>query len=177
MKFSTLAFILSMFILFGSCSVKSNSMNREISPSDKTIIDLNTKIYSETELLEITKFNGSIDDLNKVYPIECLRRINCGYRISYLGEKKIAVIIFNDSDIMTSKCYDVHLSKSDFYGIETGKMLTDVQSMDPKGEYLFLYTGRNDTPKISTHYTTDGYLITITYNNSNEIVSIKEELI
>ena len=55
-----------------------------------------------------------------------------------------------------------------------GRHLSDVQTIDPEGEYLFLYTGRNDVPKVSTHYTTDGFVITITYDKNNVIEKIEK---
>ena len=57
------------------------------------------------------------------------------------------------------------------------KTLDDIQKIDPNGEFLFLYAGRNDIPKISSHYTKDGYIVIIEYNDNNQIVNITQELI
>lgn len=73
--------------------------------------------------------------------------------------------------------YNCRKIKSDFGELKKGQTLENVQKIDPQGEYLFLYTGRNDTPKISSHYTKDGYLITIQYDDSGTIIDIAEELI
>ncbi len=67
--------------------------------------------------------------------------------------------------------------KSDFDNLKTGQSLDDVREIDPDGEYLFLETGRNDTPKVSSHYTKDGYFITVEYDDANVIISINEERI
>ena len=45
---------------------------------------------------------------------------------------------------------------------------------DPDGEYLFLYTGRNDQ-RYSSHYTMDGYLIIIEWSNENTVETIHIE--
>ena len=71
----------------------------------------------------------------------------------------------------------LNFCKSDFDKLVKGQSLDEVRAIDPNGEYLFLYTGRNDAPKVSSHYTKDGYLITIEYDVSNVITSINEELI
>ena len=42
--------------------------------------------------------------------------------------------------------------------------LRDVIDSDPNGVYLFLYTGRDDLPKVSNHFSTDGYFISISYS-------------
>lgn len=150
----------------------------ETSPSDKSIIDLASKIYDEPELLELAKFNGSIDELNAQYPIECLREDNSTYRAAYLGNESIAVLLFdNYGNKLLGRVYSIQLLKSDFDSLKEGQSLEEARIIDPNGEYLFLYTGRNDTPKVSSHYTKDGYLITIEYDASNAIISINKNLI
>lgn len=63
-------------------------------------------------------------------------------------------------------------SKADFEELSIGQSLDDVKELDPKGFYTWTETGRNDTPKISTHDTCDGYEITIQYNDDNIITNI-----
>ena len=153
-------------------------MKFEISPSDKSLIDLVSKIYSEPQLSEIVKFDGLIDELNTQYPVECLREDNGVYRASYLGDGSIAVLLFdNYGKRLYGNIYSTQLLRSDFDVITKCQSLEDVRMIDPNGEYLFLYTGRDDTPKQSSHYTKDGYLITIEYDASNTVISIDEELI
>ena len=153
-------------------------MNIEISPQDKNIFDLTSKIYDETELLELTKFNGSLNELDKKYPIECLRKDDGIYRASYLGEDRIAILLFDSSgNRICSNIYNTQLLECAFDSLEKGKSLDEVMAIDPEGNYLFLYTGRNDTPKKSQHYTKDGYLITIEYDVSNTITSISKKMI
>lgn len=153
-------------------------MELNLSPSDKNLTELVSKTYSDSQLLEIAQFNGSINELNTQYPIECVREINNTYRVSYYGDFSIAVITFDDAgNRILGNVYSALQLKCNFDVLAIGQSLNDVQKIDPKGEYLFLYTGRNDTPKISTHYTKDGYLITIQYDDSNVISNIKKELI
>ena len=167
-----------MSFVMCSCVKGGSNLNVEISPPDKSLVDLASKIYDETELLEITKFNGSLNALNTKYPIECLREDNGMYRVSYLGNGSIAVLLFDGSNNrLLGSTYITQLLKSDFDGLVKGQTLDDVRVIDPNGEYLFLDTGRNDTPKVSSHYTRDGYLITIEYDVSNVIININEELI
>ena len=83
------------------------------------------------------------------------------YRVSYLGDGSIAIFLFDGSgNRLLGSTYSTQLLKSDFDGLVKGQSLDEVRAIDPNGEYLFLYTGRNDTPKVSSHYTKDGYLIT-----------------
>ena len=68
------------------------------------------------------------------------------------------------------------LFKSDFDRVAVGQSLDEVRAFDPNGEYIFLYTG-SGTPRVSSHYTKDGYCITIEYDVSNTIISINKGLI
>lgn len=173
-----LIFMTIFSVLLCSCAKGGSDLKIEISPSDKSLIDLASIIYEELQLSELVKFNGSIDELNAQYPIECLREDNGTYRVAYLGDGSIAVLLFdNYGNIFRGNIYNTQLLKSDFEGLTKGQSLEEVRKIDTNGEYLFLYTGRNDIPKVSSHYTKDGYLITIEYDASNNVVSISEELI
>ena len=150
----------------------------KISSLDENIVESASIIYDDLQLWEIVQFNESISKLDSQYPIECLREHNQSYRVSYLGDKKVVILIFDDSgNKILGNIYNMQKLKSDFEELIVGQPLQYVQKIDPHGEYLFLYTGRNDIPKISTHCTKDGYLITIEYDDSNTIISITEELI
>lgn len=181
MRLSNYYFLISvimMLFVMCSCAKGESNLKIEMSPVDKSLADLSTKIYDEKELLELAKFNGSLNELNIKYPIECLRKNNGMYRVSYLGNGSIAIFLFDGSgNKLFGSTYITRLLKSDFDGLVKGRSLDDVRAIDPNCEYLFLYSGRNDTPKTSFHYTKDGYLITIEYDASNVIVSINNELI
>ena len=173
--------IISIITLHGmllSCTTGGNELNVEISPQNKNIIELTSKVYEDSQLFQIARFNGSISELDMQYPIECLRLYNGNYRVSYLGIAKIAILVFDNSgNKLWGNICDAQKFESDFEELEKGQSLEDVQKIDPQGEYLFLHTGRNDTPKVSSHYTKDGYLIIIEYDSSNIVIDLKKELI
>lgn len=159
------------------CTKGGSELKVEISPSDTSLIDLASIAYEEAKLLEIVMFNGSLSELNIQFPIECLREDHGTYRVSYLGDGSIAMLWFDESgNKLWGRIYSAQQIKSDFDRLVIGESLKEVRMIDPKGDYLFLYTGRNDTPKVSLHCTKDGYLITIEYDASNTIISINEEL-
>ena len=171
-------FVALSLCILSSCTKGGSSYTLEISPSDKSIIDLSSKTYDTSQLLQIIEFTGSIHELNAQYPIECLREINGFYRVSYLGDGRVAVLMFDPSgNNLSGSVYSTQQPKKSFDELSVGQSLEDVRAVDPDGEYSFLFTGRNDIPKVSTHYTTDGYMITIEYSASNTITGIIEELI
>ena len=170
--------IIMMLLMICSCAKGGSNLNIEISPPDKSLVDLASKIYKKTELSELMEFNGSLNELNNKYPIECLREDNGMYRVSYLGDASVAIFLFDGyGKKVFGRTYTTQLLKSDFDRLVKGQPLDRVRAIDPNGEYLFLYTGRNDTPKVSSHYTKDGYLITIEYDDSNVVTSMNEKLI
>ena len=164
--------------LLCSCVKGGTNLNIEISPTDKSLVELSSKTYDKLQLLEILNFEGSINELNAKYPVECIRLINETYRISYLGDESVVVLLFDyNGNKILGNIYSTRLLKSDLRELEKGQSLEAVRAIDPNGEYLFMSTGRNDIPKASSHYTRDGYLIIIEYNDSNNIENIREELI
>ncbi len=173
--------LLSVAVLIGllcSCSLGGNSLHSKLSSSDVTIVELASHKYNDFELLEIAKFSGNANELNARYPLECVRMIDGGYRVSYLGETSVAVIVFDSNgEYILGGVYSNLCQRSDFLDLAIGQPLDRVRTIDPEGDYPFLYTGRSDTPRVSNHYTKDGYLITIEYDTNNTVISINEELI
>ena len=161
-----------------SCAKGESKVKIEISPSDKSLVDLTSTTYDMQELSNIIGFNGSMSELNDKYPIECLRKDGDIYRVSYLGQDCIAVLQFDSlGNAIVGNIHTAQLLRSDFDGLVEGRSLDDVMQLDPNGDYAFLYTGRNDVPKVSSHYTKDGYRITNGYDASNIITGINEELV
>ncbi len=170
--------VIMLLCLHCSCSKGESDLKFHISSSDKTLIDLALTTYDESQLLEIIEFDGTINELNVQYPVECIRDVGDLYRVSYLGCDCVAIILFNNSgNKILGKLYSAQRSKSDFSDLQKGQSLEKVREIDPNGEYLFLYSGRNDAPRVSSHYTNDGYFITIEYDDLNAIVRITQDLI
>lgn len=179
MRFKKYLFLIAMAVLVFlnySCAKGDSKMKIEISLSDKSLVDLTSTTYDMQELSNIIGFNASMRELNGKYPIECLRKDGDIYRVSYLGQDCIAVLQFDSSgNAIVGNIHTAQLLRSDFDGLVEGRSLDDVMQLDPNGDYAFLYTGRNDVPKVSSHYTKDGYRITIAYDASNIITGINEE--
>ena len=149
----------------------------EVSPAEKSIYELMDDVYPKATLSKIVDDGSSLVELNKKYPVKCMREANGVFRVSYLGKDSIAVLFFDASgERLFGRIYQTTRDKTDYSGLKTGDPLDEVMAFDPEGEYLFLETGKN-TPRESTHCTRDGYIITITYDDSNNIIKIEEALI
>lgn len=176
----------------------------KLSPDDKTIVDFATEIYSYEQLEEISKFKGTIQELNERYPMYCIRQnrftgvlspkvlhekypdhysgdtsILPNYTVSYLGEDDyIAILIFDrvTGELLYSDIYHASKTKNDFEK-KVGASMELVQRMDPDGEFPFLYTSGIQLPPISYHYTTDGYCVGIEYDDNGLVANLDYYLI
>lgn len=157
-----------LICLLCACAKEENNIKLEISPENKTIIELATKVYSDSQLTSVVGFEGNIDELSHVYSIDCLRKTQNGYRASFLGDQSAASVFFDsDGNKIKSNVNKLSLMSCDFDSLNSFNTLDDVKKIDVNGEFIFLCTGRNDVPEISKHYTKDGYIIHIEYNENN----------
>lgn len=171
-------FLVILLCVLCACSKEENRVEVTLSQLDSTLVQLGTEIYSDSQLQRIVQYNRDINKLNERYPIECIRGNDNIYRVSYLGDSSIAVILFDAvGNKVMGNAYSTLTMKLDFDDLNKGQSLEDVQKIDSKGDYSFLYTGRDDVQKVSTHYTKDGYLISIEYDAANVILRIREELV
>lgn len=177
-KFSFIIFL--SLCLLCSCNIEKTPINLQVSDSAKTVFELVSKNYDKSHLLEIWKFSGTLSELDDKYPVECLRKDNSTYRASYLGDDSILVLFFDDLGERTGGfVYNISPPRASFATLSIGQSVLDVKSFDPNGSYLFLYAGSSEIPHESMHFTEDGYMITIEYDQSIDpkIINIKEELI
>lgn len=166
-----------LMLLPCSCAEKTGDPHMTVSPADKSLPELSTTVYTDEQLSEIAAFDGTMEALDKQYPIPCLRNIQDLYRVSYPGEDKVVVLWFDYHDKkQEASIYQTGSVRADFAALSPGQTLEEVQALDPDGKYLFLYTGRNE-PRVSSHCTKDGYLITVEYDTENTVIRISQELL
>ena len=194
-----------LFFVLCSCAKGENVLPVKLSPSNKSWVDLVSTIYDESQLTEIEEFQGkTIQDFHSNWPIEYIRveeynydnlegsyleeygireddiRENeYGYRVVYRGADCVCVIRFDKEGNhrpVLNDIYKTEVTRSDFGKLTEENFLNDVRAIDPNGDYLFLHTGRL-LPRESHHFTTDGYLITIQYDDRLAIRNISEELL
>ena len=160
-----------------SCLLKGGfDLNSVEFNENKNILEIVTTVYDESQLNDISSLRCTINELNNRFPVECIRKDFNHYRVSYAGKNMFVVIHFDeDGKWLMTHTYKANLSLSDYKTIKKGQTLAEVIEIDPEGDYIFLYTGRNDCP-ISTHISVDGYLIQIIFD-SNIVDEILIELL
>ena len=175
MKYFKIILLASLLILGVISIVGCSNMKIKVSDENKNITELLTNMYSN-DVLDL--ISNSDDDLNKTYPIQCIRKNEYGYMAVYRSSDSILLIYFSDKGEKTlGKKYPAEKSITDFENIYIGKTLDDVMVFDVSGDYSFLYTGRVDFPRKSYHITSDGYVIQITYDDNNTVVNIEKQVI
>ncbi len=146
-----------------------------ISDPNKNIVDLITTNYLNEQLDKINTYDGTINQLNSEFPIQCLRTVKSEYQAVYRGDQKLLIIVFGlNGDKVLSKIYNVSKISSIFDGLTAENTLDEIQKLDPLSDYTFLYTGRNDIACVSYYCTYDGYMIQISYNDNNAITAIEK---
>ena len=168
----------AMVSVLCACNGNQQVADLKITPEDENIMDITTEVYSEASLRIICAFEGDIHMYNRKYPIECIRNSFDGYRVAYRGSSHIALIWFGaDGQKEHIRLVEVRNTAADFMELKIGEALKTVRELYPEGTYLFLGTGRDDAPRVSSHYTTDGYLISIYYDSDYLIEETIVELI
>ena len=175
-RYRFFAFVFMFFTLMVSCSAQGGESNMQISPIDKNAFGLISTVYTADQLNDIVSFTGSIHELNNLYKIECIRETSYGYRIMYRSDTQIAEVWVQNERITGGWIYNISENCVAFNAITVGQTIDDVKEIDPYGSYLFLYSGRGE-PRESRHYTLDGFLIIIEYDEQYRVSNIQTALI
>ena len=67
-----LVLLAGMLILLTGCARPKRDLKIAVSPSDKSLIDLASGTYDETQLLELVGLQGSMDEIHAKYPMEAI---------------------------------------------------------------------------------------------------------
>ncbi len=171
-----------IFILSG-CDKKNETNMFNILDESVNIIDVVTETYSDEDMFdEIDTEKYTLDELNKLYPVEFIKkykRADDSYvdNVAYMTSYGYIILYYDESgNYVFGNDIIVEKSLKEFDVLNVGDSIDDVQKFDENGEFLFLYTGI-DAPKISQHYTIDGYMVMIHYNSDYSVTEIENRLI
>ncbi|MBR2615347.1 MAG: hypothetical protein IKC69_01570 [Clostridia bacterium] len=99
------------------------------------------------------------------------------YHLTYYGEDRVLTVLYDPSLDSSRKLsldfFPVELAKEHFASVTVGSTLEEVRALDPKGQYLYPENARVSC--ISNHFTTEGILISIQYNQEHRIIDILVE--
>ena len=174
----TIVSSIALLLFLSSCVYERDVEEMIKQCKGKNVTEITATVYSDNELDQICNFKGNLAQYSRTYLIECIREEDAGKRAVYRGDSGFAIIYFNqDGEKLLGEVVHSSLFLQNFTQFKEGDSLESVRNLDPDGKYTFLETGKNDTPKTSIHYTKDGFLILIHYNQENKIVKIETTLI
>lgn len=168
-----------------SSSVDSDTDDTSVDSSSEDSVDGDVSIekviigYTSDEIMAIHEFEGTKEALLSKYPDGRAQKEGESTLIYYYGDDFIVEVFYsNDEDIDPFVLViNSERTKSEFYKLETGTGLEEVREFAPKMWCNFDSAGRQDIPRESYHYTTDGYMITIEYDENSAVCKITDKYI
>ena len=159
---------ISLILFLGGCAMYNKNEQATKGLSLYTDVEVD---HIQTELVAAKNTKSEILDL---YSVLFLGNKNAD-AVAIMGESKLLLCHFNpDGSMLFVRDYKYSPDSTKFDVVLPGDSINSVMALDAEGYYPFLYTGRDDFPRISNHFTLDGYLITITYNRENAVLSIEK---
>ena len=91
------------------------------------------------------------------------------------GDTSVLVLKYDENgELESGAIREMSRESETFDAVNEGVSIHRVMELDPDGDYGFAFSGRNDLPRHSYHYTPDGYCIDITYDDNNEVVQVEK---
>ena len=148
------ALILISACLCGCSPAPEKGFTIPVSPIDRSFYELCKKQYMDTELEQIYSLMVEENDMAKLDLL-----LSFDQNAAFTEKPKLESIFF------------VTKTRGYFDELQPGDPIAKVQSIDPTGFYPFLIEG-SDAPKVSEHFTEDGYHTTIAYDADLNIMSV-----
>ncbi|MGM9601661.1 MAG: hypothetical protein ACI3W5_08815 [Faecousia sp.] len=174
--------LLTIFICAMLCACSSSEETMDVLEIDKTQNSLQF-ILSEKNYEELCKVLGgkpSVSSLHNSISVDFIKATDTGYSTVFQTERGLVLVVF-DSQQMYAYAKNIRLSQSvlekEMDGIEKGAPLEKIQSLDPNGDYSFLYVSQSGAPAISHHYLENGMHYTIYYDDEFCVLSVKKEML
>lgn len=165
----------TFLLIFTSCAEKKKIL---LSDPNTNICDLISIKYSFDDLMDIKLNFESIELLHEAYPIQCIKRIPTGFKIMYVSDDEILILFFDQAgNKIFAEINHFATREITLQEIKNGQNVTEIQEIDPNGNFIFLYASTNDAPRESTHYTSNGYMYVVSYDENYNVISVTKELI
>ncbi len=170
----TMILLLSLLTILSSCKKESEKMDIILQP-DKNICEIDDRVFSQKEQIEVEAFDGTLEELNDLFPVRCIRlEFREGkpcLRVIYRFEQGVLMAVFDESHEHMFTYFRLwSIDRYELEEIQTGESIDSVIAKDPNGDYTFLYTGHGK-PWESTHFTRDGYYVIIEYDERLMVIN------
>lgn len=130
----------------------------------QNIHSLTTTTYSNDGLEEIKNFEGTYYELGAKFPGGITKTVGDCLRVSFLSEDRVAVLLFDSQgNKLSGSVYTTTCALSQLSELKVGDSMDKVKQVHPDAYFPIITTGKDRIR--SEHYTDDGFLVTIYYEN------------
>lgn len=175
-----LTFVFVICTMLSACNVSDEIVHYiEINESQNSLEYVCTE-KKFSRLTDALSKKTTIEALHKTVGIDFIKTRQNGYSTLFLTEKGLVEVQFDShkNHICTKRIYlNSNISELDMDQITVGDHLSFVRSLDPQGDYSFLYTGQSQTPAISNHYLENGLSYRIYYDEAWCVATIEKGLL
>ena len=175
-----LALLIALSACLCGCTSKEKGFTIPVSPEDKSVFEMCTTMYNEVQLNEI--YDAAVDaetaeDLDKKFPLQCLRKSDDGYQVMYASPNEMLILNYDKDGkfVEGSKKEDLRrlvVSIAVFDELKAGDSVHLVQAIDHHS-YIPFMAGVEGAQLFSDHYSEDGYHTHIEYDSDHKITSIE----
>ena len=179
-----LSALIALSVCLCGCTNNEKGFTIPVSPLDKSAFEICTTMYNKVKLNEI--YNAAIDagtaeDLDKKFPVQCLRKSGDGYQVIYASANDMLILNFDKDGkfVEDSKKADLRClvaSKAVFDELKVGDSVHLVQAVDHHS-YIPFMAGVEGAELSSDHYSEDGYHTHIEYDSDHNITSLETTVI
>ena len=129
--------------------------------------------FTNAQLEAIEAFEGSYYDLP--VPGGTTKVVGQCYRVSYMSDEYVALVLFDaKGNMLSNDLYAMDCTLADFDDLQVGDSVEKVKQLHPTAYFPPISTGKDRVR--SEHYTTEGVMVTIYYEN-DLIAAIEKELL
>jgi len=130
----------------------------------QNIHNLTTTTYSNDGLEEIKNFEGTYYELGAKHSGGVTKTVGGSLRVSFLSEDRVAVLMFDSQGKkLSGSVYTTTCALSDLSELQVGDSMEKVKQIHPGAYFPIITTGKDRVR--SEHYTNDGFLVTVFYEN------------
>ena len=135
--------------------------------------------YTDSQLDELfhqtSNHAPTLEELEEARDVRYLDKDTSRKTAVVTGDSQVLVFHFQEDGLLESKeLLEISPVSDTFDSLSEDDTISKVMAIDPAADYGFLYAGRNDLPRHSYHYTTDGYCVEVSYDTNNNIIQVEK---
>ena len=166
MIYAVLAVLFLALIAYAAISGNRSKVRLKYTPGPYTDAQVN-------ELFHQTTNDLTLPELESVRDVQYLDKDVSRKTVVVTGDSKVVLFNFLEDGTLESKdVRDISPASVTFDALSEADPISKVMEIDPKADFGFMYSGRNDVPRHTYHYTTDGYCVEISYDSNNNIIEV-----